>query len=178
MGSGNMSNYIVLLIVVLLVFWRRSRNQSAPRLILAGGWLMLIPLPLVMLGMIFSLASLSQTGLAFIVPPTWEIAAAIAIGIVLGCLMLYHTNYEKKNDGLVYTKPNTNFKYVLIAIIVLRLALSQYLQTLSQSEFLILTFTIALVYIGIWRIGSFVKYRLASSAQPNHGIDIPHEREE
>ncbi|MNG35606.1 hypothetical protein D3C84_1223920 [compost metagenome] len=78
--------------------------------------------------------------------------------------MLYHTGYEKREDGLVYAKPNPNFKYVIVTIIAGRLILSQYFKGLDPSEFAVLTMVLAYLYICVWRIGSFLKYRKVSAS--------------
>jgi len=95
----------------------------------------------------------------FHTPVFWELLCAVLLGVVLGSIMLYHTGYEKQEDGQVYSKPNKNFKYVIIAVIIVRIALSEYFKSIDYTEFTILTMVLAYIYICVWRIGSFVKFR-------------------
>ncbi|CDN41969.1 MULTISPECIES: CcdC protein domain-containing protein [Paenibacillus] len=171
MNSEMLGTYGFILLVLLLVYWRRSVRSSQARPIRAGGWLMMLPILFVLLGFFASVSSLSATGQAVQYPPLWEELCAVLIGIALGAVMLYHTGYELNADGRVYTKPNANFKYVILAVIVLRLALSRYLQHLQPGQFVFLTMSIAVCYIAVWRIGSFFKYRTAMSPLKNGSIE-------
>ncbi|WP_168118611.1 CcdC protein domain-containing protein [Paenibacillus sp. HB172176] len=150
--------YAFMAVIIILVIWLRTKGRRRP--IRNKGFGMLIPvmiLPIVFALTIYSLAIAPDQ--EFHVPVWWEFLCAIVLGAGLGSIMLYHTGYERREDGQVYSKPNKNFKYVLIAIIVLRVGLSEYFKGLDYSEFTILTMVLAFVYIGVWRVGSFVKYR-------------------
>lgn len=160
MNNSQFLSYGIMVVVILLVFWLRSRRSAKARPIRRNGYGMLIPVAVLFVVLGLSLSSLMHVpDHPFVMPAAWEILCAVLLGIVLGSIMLYHTGYEKQADGLVYSKPNKNFKYVLLAIIVIRVVLSQYLRTLDYTEFSFLTMTLAFVYIGVWRIGSFVKFR-------------------
>ena len=167
-----LGTYGFILLVLLLVYWRRSVRSSQARPIRAGGWLMLLPILFVLLGFFASVSSLSATGQAVQYPPLWEELCAVLIGIALGAVMLHHTGYELNADGRVYTKPNPNFKYVIVVVVVLRLALSRYLQDLQPGQFIFLTMSIAVCYIAVWRIGSFFKYKKALSPPRDGSIEI------
>jgi membrane protein CcdC involved in cytochrome C biogenesis len=121
-----------------------------------------ILVPILIIFILFSL-SISQLmhipGDPFHLPAYWEIIIAILLGTLFGAIMLTQTSYEIREDGFVYSKPNKNFKYVIIAIIVIRIALSQYFKNLDYIEFTILTMVLAFFYICIWRIGSYMKFR-------------------
>lgn len=92
-------------------------------------------------------------------PAFWELLAAGLLGALFGYVILLHTAYERRDDGLIYPKPNPYFKYIIIAIILIRVVLTQYLSSLGTTEISMLAITMALVYISIWRIGSFIKFR-------------------
>ncbi|MFK9092659.1 CcdC protein domain-containing protein [Bacillus salipaludis] len=121
-----------------------------------------IIVPILVFFVLFSL-SISQLmhipGDPFHLPAYWEMAIAILLGTLFGVIMLTQTAYEIREDGFVYSKPNKNFKYVIIAIIVIRIALSQYFKSLDYIEFTILTMVLAFFYISIWRVGSYLKFR-------------------
>ncbi|WP_241243072.1 CcdC protein domain-containing protein [Paenibacillus whitsoniae] len=158
MNSQTLIGYAIMAVVIILVFWLRSRRSDRP--IRNKGFNMLIPVVILLVVFGFSISSLMHIpNQPFHAPALWEDLCAVVLGAVLGSIMLYHTGYEKREDGEVYGKPNKNFKYVLIAIIVIRVVLSQYLKSLNYTEFTTLTMVMAYVYICVWRIGSFVKYR-------------------
>lgn len=126
---------------------------------------MLIPVFLLLI--VFGLSINSLTHIPdhpFHLPALWEFLCAGVLGVGLGSIMLYHTGYEKREDGFVYAKPNKNFKYVIVAIIVFRVVLSQYFKSLDYTEFTVLTMVMAYLYICVWRIGSFLKYRKVSAS--------------
>lgn len=160
MNSSQWSSYGIMALIIVLAFWLRSRRSAKARPIRRNGYGMLIPVAVLLIVFGLSLSSLMNIpDHPFVTPPIWEILCAVLLGIVLGSIMLYHTGYEKKEDGLVYSMPNKNFKYVLLLVIVIRIGLSQYLKTLDYTEFTFLTFILAFLYISVWRVGSFVKYR-------------------
>ena len=158
MNTPTFIGYGVAVVVILLVIWLRIRRGSRP--IRNNGVGMLTPVVLLIVIFGFSIYSLTHVpDHPFHMPAFWEILCAGLLGIGLGSIMLYHTGYEKREDGLVYTKPNKNFKYVIIAVIVIRVALSQYFKGMDYTEFTLLTMVLAYLYICVWRIGSFIKFR-------------------
>ncbi|WP_127584423.1 CcdC protein domain-containing protein [Paenibacillus koleovorans] len=158
MDSQTLIGYAVAAFIVLLVVVLRTRRTKRP--IRRGGFGILLPVLIFPIMIGFSIYSLTQIpNHPFHLPVLWELLCAGLLGAGLGSLMLYHTGYEKREDGLIYSKPNKNFKYVLIAIIVLRFALAQYFQGLDYTEFTVLTLVLAYLYISVWRIGSYMKFR-------------------
>lgn len=160
MNNPQPYSYVFMIAIILLVFWLRSRRSANPRPIKRNGYTMFIPVVLLLIGFSAALSSMANIpDHPFHIPAVWEIVCACLIGVVLGSVMLYHTGYEKREDGLVYSRPNKNFKYVLLAVIVIRIGLAQYFKSLDYVEFTFLTMVMAYVYVCIWRIGSFVKFR-------------------
>ncbi|MFM9277127.1 CcdC protein domain-containing protein [Paenibacillus jiagnxiensis] len=154
--------YGVAAVIIILVILLRTRRKNRP--IRNNGIGILVPiiiLPIVFGFSIYSLMHIPDH--PFHLPVAWEILCACLLGICLGSIMLYHTGYERQEDGQIYSKPNKNFKYVIIAIIVIRIGLAEYFKGLDYTEFTILTMVLAFVYICVWRIGSFIKYRRVSS---------------
>ncbi|TBL74582.1 CcdC protein domain-containing protein [Paenibacillus thalictri] len=153
---------VIIAVVIGLVIWLRSRRQGKP--IRNKGLGMLTPVVLLLVIFGFSINSLAHIpGHPFHLPALWELLCAGVLGVVLGSIMLYHTGYEKREDGLIYAKRNKNFKYVIIAVVVFRLALSQYFKGLDYTEFTVLTMVMAYLYICVWRVGSFIKFRQVST---------------
>ncbi|CAN7175501.1 DUF1453 family protein [Paenibacillus sp. LjRoot153] len=163
MNAETLIGYGIGAVVIILVIWLRTRGKAKP--IRNKGRGMLIPVFLLLI--VFGLSINSLTHIPdhpFHIPAIWELLCAGVLGVALGSIMLYHTGYEKREDGLVYSKPNPNFKYVIIAVIAVRLILSQYFKGLDPSEFAVLTMVMAYLYICVWRIGSFLKYRKVSAS--------------
>ncbi|MBB6676526.1 DUF1453 family protein [Cohnella lubricantis] len=149
-----------MIVVIVLVFWLRSRRTGRARPIRRNGFGMLIPVVVLLAVFSSTITALTHDPeQPFHYPAAWEMLIAGLVGLVLGGVMLYHTRYEKREDGQVYTIPNPYFKYILLAIIAIRLALSEYFKTLDSSSFALLAMMMAFLYIAVWRIGSFVKYR-------------------
>ncbi|MBV7508742.1 cytochrome c biogenesis protein CcdC [Bacillus sp. sid0103] len=148
---------IVLVIIGFVLFFKvKGRNNPIKR----GG--LGIITPVLFLLVMFSL-SISQLlhipGEPFHLPAYWEILIAALLGTLFGVIMLTQTSYEIRADGLIYSKPNKTFKYVIITIIIIRIALSQYFKSMDYIEFTVLTMVLAFLYICVWRIGSYLKFR-------------------
>ncbi|MDD9270919.1 CcdC protein domain-containing protein [Paenibacillus sp. GCM10023248] len=162
MNIETLVGYGVAALVIILVIWLKTRGRKRPIKNKGIG----ILLPVILLPVLFGFSIYSLTQIPdhpFHLPVLWEMLCAIVLGIGLGSIMLYHTGYEKLEDGYVYAKPNKNFKYVLIAIVALRIVLSQYFKGLDYTEFTVLTMLMAYLYICVWRVGSFIKFRRASA---------------
>ncbi|UUZ82880.1 cytochrome c biogenesis protein CcdC [Paenibacillus sp. P26] len=150
--------YVFVVIIVGLVLWFRLRGRTRP--VKGNGWRLLLPVPIVLVVMALSLSQLMHIpGKPFQVPAAWEILIALLLGCLFGGIMLNQTSYEKREDGLIYPKPNKYFKYILIALVVIRIVLSQYFKTLDPVEFAVLGMVFAFLYICVWRIGSFIKFQ-------------------
>lgn len=136
--------------------WFNRRNKPVTR----GGLWILLPVAIVPILFAFTLYQLRHIpGRPFLLPAYWELAVAMALGLACGVVMLAQTAYERREDGLIYPKANKNFKYVLLGIIVVRIALSEYFGSLDQTVFTVLAMVLALSYLFVWRIGSFMKVR-------------------
>ncbi|SFJ85725.1 Membrane protein CcdC involved in cytochrome C biogenesis [Paenibacillus sp. UNC496MF] len=160
MDASTFIGYGIAAVVIVLVIWLRSRGKRRP--VRNNGIGMLMPVFVLLAAFGFGINALTQIpDHPFHMPAAWELLCALLVGCGLGSIMLYHTGYEKLADGLVYAKPNKNFKYVLIAIVVIRIALSEYFKGLDYTEFTLLTMVLAFAYVSVWRIGSFVKFRQA-----------------
>ncbi|WP_019120201.1 CcdC protein domain-containing protein [Brevibacillus massiliensis] len=152
----------IAVLIIGLVVWMKIRGRKRP--IKRNGFGILAPILVVFPLMSFSLYQMMHIpGKPFHFPPYWELLIAGLLGILLGVIMLNQTTYERREDGLIYPKPNKNFKFVIIAIVAIRIMLAQYLKSMDYIELTVLTMFMALLYLGIWRIGSFVKFRSVSA---------------
>ncbi|WP_420491945.1 CcdC protein domain-containing protein [Neobacillus drentensis] len=149
---------VIVLVIIGLVLFFKVKGRKGP--IKRGGFGILSPVLFVLVMFSFSISQLLHIpGEPFHLPAFWEMLIAGLLGTLFGAIMLTQTSYEIREDGLIYSKPNKTFKYVIIAIIVIRITLSQYFKSMDYIEFTVLTMTIAFLYICVWRIGSYIKFR-------------------
>ncbi|MBT2574590.1 DUF1453 family protein [Bacillus sp. ISL-51] len=152
---------LFVIICIALIIWFRAKKGNRP--IRGGGFGIISPLIIIAIVFSFSISQLMNIpGKPFHFPAYWELAIAGLLGALFGAVMLSQTAYEVREDGFVYSKRNKNFKYVIISIIAIRIVLSQYFKNIDAAEFTVLTMELAFVYLCIWRIGSFVKFRKIS----------------
>ncbi|WP_025684433.1 cytochrome c biogenesis protein CcdC [Paenibacillus maysiensis] len=150
--------YALLAVLVGLMIWLRTKRRGGP--VKGNGVRLLLPLFIAFPLMMMSVYQLMHIpGQTHALPAFWELLAAGLLGAVFGYVILLHTAYERRDDGHIYPKPNKYFKYIIITIILIRIMLTQYLSSLGTTEISVLAITMALVYISIWRIGSFIKFR-------------------
>ncbi|MHA2959538.1 CcdC protein domain-containing protein [Priestia megaterium] len=158
MAMEMMFIYIFVIALIGLIIWRKMKKRNKP--IKKNGIGILVPIFFIVIAFSLSLSQLMHIpGQPFHLPPYWEMLIAGVLGVIFGFIMLSQTDYEVREDGFIYSKPNKNFKYVIIAIIFIRMALSQYFKGLDSIDFAVLTMTLAFIYIVIWRVGSYMKFR-------------------
>ncbi|MFD2371594.1 CcdC protein domain-containing protein [Brevibacillus sp. GCM10020057] len=145
------------LVIIGLVLWIKSKRERKP---IKGRGLKILA-PVLVMAVVFPL-SLYQLmhipGKPFHAPALWEMVLAGLLGVLFGAVMLKQTEYECREDGMIYLKPNRYLRYILIALVLLRLSLTQYFKTADVVEISILMILMAGVYLGIWRIGSYIKF--------------------
>lgn len=150
--------YLFVIALIGFIIWRKMKKKNKP--IKKNGLGILAPILFILIAFSLSLSQLMHIpGQPFHLPPYWEMMIAGVLGVIFGLIMLSQTDYEIREDGFIYSKPNKNFKYVIIAIIFIRMALSQYFKGLDSIDFAVLTMTLAFIYIVIWRVGSYLKFR-------------------
>ncbi len=160
-GKITMEMLLIYLFVIALIgfiIWRKMKKKNKP--IKKNGLGILAPIFFIVIAFSLSLSQMMHIpGQSFHLPPYWEMMIAGVLGVIFGLIMLSQMDYEVREDGFIYSKPNKNFKYVIIAIIFIRMALSQYFKGLDSIDFAVLTMTLAFIYIVIWRVGSYLKFR-------------------
>jgi membrane protein CcdC involved in cytochrome C biogenesis len=129
------------------VILRKDGNKmmGKKRPIKKGGFGIIVPFLLVLVLFSLSITQLMHIpGKPFHLPAYWEMLIASLLGTLFGGIMLSQTSYEIREDGYIYSKPNKNFKFVIIAIIIIRVSLSQYFKNIDTIDFTILTMALAL----------------------------------
>lgn len=150
---------IVFGFIVLRVIWGLTRNQ---RPVSNSGISILYPLFIYMILIIFAASKMfvNHSG-ALVLPPVSliEVLGTVILGGLFAIPVLMTTNYEFRQNA-IYVKKNKTFIYVFVGVILLRLALRSILfATMPSADQLFLTFVMATVYMTIWRVGSFMKFR-------------------
>lgn len=155
-----MQSFLPIVFVVLIIglgIWLRTRRGKKP--IKGKGYGILIPIGVILVGVPWGLYQLMHIpGKTFHMPAVWELLIAIVLGVIFGTVMLKQTEYERREDGLIYAKPNRNLKFILIAIVLIRLVLTQYFKSIDVVELSVLMMCMGVLYVGIWRIGSYIKF--------------------
>ncbi|WP_179136049.1 CcdC protein domain-containing protein [Paenibacillus sp. 32352] len=55
--------------------------------------------------------------------PSWAYGLALGLGMVLSLPLIWTTNYEVREDNLIYAKKNWGFVFAFVGIILIRLFL-------------------------------------------------------
>ncbi|TLS36017.1 CcdC family protein [Pseudalkalibacillus caeni] len=155
--------YGIMILVVGLVLWRRTRAMYRP--IQGSGIKILIPV-------LFLLPAISMFSELPLQLNLWEIGAASLTGIVLSIPLVLTSNFEIREDGKIYAQKNKTFVIALIAIVAIRIVARQYFSALDPASVAVLFVTVAFSYIVPWRIASFLKFRKVKQSQASGEVMI------
>lgn len=139
----------VFLCIALLIFWRRYRSMHKP--IKGTGKRILWPLLFLTPGIVWFFGPVH--------PAILQVAIATFIGILFSVPLIVLTNYERRDDGNIYTKKSAAFLITFIALIILRYGSRQYIIDLDQQTIGLLFYVVAVSYIIPWRIAGYIKFR-------------------
>lgn len=99
-----------------------------------------------------------------------EVIIAAFIGVLFAVPLIVLTNYERRDDGNIYTKKSAAFLITFIALVVLRYGSRQYIVDLDQQTIGLLFYVVAVSYIIPWRIASYIKFRKVWRENSNHTV--------
>lgn len=142
--------YVMIAFIAALVLWRRTRSMYRP--IRGNGIRLLIPL-------LFMFPCLSLIFNPNVNEPAWAFGVAFGLGIVFSIPLIWTTNYEVREDNLIYAKKNWGFVAAFIGIVLIRFALRQELSDMDPQGKTALFIIVAFGYIIPWRVVSFIKFR-------------------
>ncbi|MHC2835888.1 CcdC family protein [Bacillus sp. F9_6S_D1_P_5] len=158
---GDTSSLITFfLCIALLIFWRRFRSMYKP--IKGTGIRILWPL------FFFTPSVLWLFGPVH--PAILQVVIAVSIGILLAVPLIFLTNYERRDDGNIYTKKSAAFLITFIALVVLRYGSRQYIVGLDQQTIGLLFYVVAVSYIIPWRIACYIKFRKVWRKNSYHAL--------
>ncbi|MDM5267905.1 CcdC family protein [Bacillus wiedmannii] len=150
----------VFLCIALLIFWRRYRSMYKP--IKGTGIRILWPLLFLTPGVLWFFGPVH--------PAILQVTIAASIGVIFAIPLIFLTNYERREDGNIYTKKSVAFLITFIARVVLRYGSRQYIVDLDQQTIGLLFYIVAVSYIIPWRIACYVKFRKVWRENSNHAI--------
>jgi len=148
--------YMIFIVVVLLVLWRRTRSMYRP--VRGNGIRLLIPIIIIFPAM--SMLTNLPVDL-----PMWALGAALGVGVVFSIPLIWTTNYEVREDQQIYAKKNWGFVVAFIGIVIIRVVLRQELSGMAPEELGALVMVTAVGYIVPWRVVSFLKFRRVAGTQ-------------
>lgn len=158
---GDTSSLItVFLCVALLIFWRRYRSMYKP--IKGTGKRILWPLLFLTPGILLFFGPVH--------PAILQVTIAASIGVIFAIPLIFLTNYERREDGNIYTKKSAAFLITFIGIVILRYSSRQYIVGLDPQIIGLLFYVIAVSYIIPWRIACYIKFRKVWRGNSNHVI--------
>ncbi|WP_426940310.1 CcdC family protein [Bacillus mycoides] len=158
---GDTSSLItVFLCVALLIFWRRYRSMYKP--IKGTGKRILWPLLFLTPGILLFFGPVH--------PAILQVTIAASIGVIFAIPLIFLTNYERREDGNIYTKKSAAFLITFIGIVILRYGSRQYIVDLEQQTIGLLFYVVAVSYIIPWRIACYIKFRKVWRENNNHAI--------
>ncbi|HGA0509664.1 TPA: CcdC family protein [Bacillus pacificus] len=158
---GDTSSLItVFLGIALLIFWRRYRSMHKP--IKGSGKRILWPLLFLTPGVVWFFGPVH--------PAILQVVIAVFIGVLFAVPLIVLTNYERRDDGNIYTKKSAAFLITFIVLIVLRYGSRKYIVDLDQQTIGLLFYVVAVSYIIPWRIACFIKFRKVLWGNSNHTV--------
>jgi membrane protein CcdC involved in cytochrome C biogenesis len=150
--------YVMIAAIAALVLWRRMRSMYRP--IRGSGIRMLIPLLFMLPGVILLLNP-------DVNEPAWTFGAAFGLGIMFSIPLIWTTNYEVREDNLIYAQKNWGFIAAFLGIVIIRFVLRQELSDIDPQGTMALFMMVAFGYLIPWRVVSFIKFRrLVSKTYP------------
>ncbi|MFK4314255.1 MULTISPECIES: CcdC family protein [unclassified Bacillus (in: firmicutes)] len=158
---GDTSSLItVFLCVALLIFWRRYRSMYKP--IKGTGKRILWPLLFLTPGILLFFGPVH--------PAILQVTIAASIRVIFAIPLIFLTNYERREDGNIYTKKSAAFLITFIGIVILRYSSRQYIVGLDPQIIGLLFYVVAVSYIIPWRIACYIKFRKVWRGNSNHVI--------
>ena len=144
------SSILAIVAFAALILFRRAKSMYRP---IKGNGKMMIIGPMFMLTGFFGFLA---PNLHF---SSVEIISAIILGLLLYVPMIWTTNFEIREDGEIYTKKSKAFIFTLIILLVIRIALRNYIQGIDPTSLGMLFYLLAVFYVIPWRLSSYLKFR-------------------
>ncbi|MGE7674239.1 CcdC family protein [Lysinibacillus sp. NPDC094403] len=138
------------LIIGLFILFRRIRSMYKP----AKGRGVRIILPLLFLTPGFSFFLNSSGHVTYL-----QLSVAIFLGVGFSIPLILWSDYEMRNDGLIYAKKSPAFIITFSIMIALRYYFRQHISTIEPGTLNMLIFLLVICYLFPWRIACYIKYK-------------------
>lgn len=148
--------FVVLIIIFGLILWRRTRAMVRP---IKGAGLRIL-LPMLYMSPAFSVVLQPSVHMTPI-----EILVSVIFGIILSAPLIYTTGYEIREDGRIYAKNSIGFVIALISVFIIRRLVNYFVPGMDVLTLNALSIISLFVYVGLWRIISYVKFKKVYNAQ-------------
>jgi membrane protein CcdC involved in cytochrome C biogenesis len=145
---------ISLLIVVLIL---RGVIQGSKKPLHESGRKSLIPI-------LYISTSLFELFDPSLVLTSGRMISSIAIGAILSIPLILVTQFERKSDGKMYYKRNVSLYVLIIVIFSIRFFDFLFISGIDPKTLGFLNNVVALSYIAIWRMASFIKFHNSKSS--------------
>ncbi|MGE7114233.1 CcdC family protein [Lysinibacillus sp. NPDC047702] len=138
------------IIIGLFILIRRIRSMYKPTK--GKGGRIILPLLFLTPGLSFFLnASGHVTYL--------HLSLAIFLGVGFSIPLILWSDYEIRNDGLIYAKKSPAFIITFAIMIALRYYFRQHISTIEPGTLNMLIFLLVICYLIPWRIACYIKYK-------------------
>ncbi|AMR06551.1 CcdC family protein [Bacillus thuringiensis] len=137
------------LFIGALILVRRIRSMHKPTK--GKGKRIILPLLFLTPGFVFFLNPGHVTYLQLLI--------AISLGIGLSIPLIIWSDYEIRNDGLIYTKKSPAFIITFALMIALRYYFRQHISIIDPGTLSMLIFLITICYLIPWRIACYIKFK-------------------
>lgn len=144
------SMYLLILLIAMLILWRRIRSMYRP---IKGVGIRLL-LPILYITPAFALILNPNAHLMWM-----EVMIAIIVGVILSLPLIWTTRYEMREDHQIYAKKDPSFILAFLLVLAIRFVLRGYFNDMSPDTLLSLFMIVLMSYAIPWRIISFAKFR-------------------
>ncbi|MEX3748249.1 MULTISPECIES: CcdC family protein [Lysinibacillus] len=138
------------LIIGLLILVRRIRSMYKPTK--GRGGRLIFPLLFLTPG--FSLFLNASGHVTYL-----QLSIAIFLGVGFSIPLILWSDYEIRNDGLIYAKKSSAFIITFSIMIALRYYFRQHISSIEPGTLNMLIYLLIICYLIPWRIACYIKYK-------------------
>ncbi|MFJ8460632.1 CcdC family protein [Lysinibacillus xylanilyticus] len=88
-----------------------------------------------------------------------QLSIAIFLGVGFSIPLILWSDYEIRNDGLIYAKKSSAFIITFSIMIALRYYFRQHISSIEPGTLNMLIFLLIICYLIPWRIACYIKYK-------------------
>lgn len=150
----NLFSFTISFLIVVLIL--RGVIQGSKKPLHESGRRLLIPI-------LYISSSLFELFDPSLVLTSGRVISSIAIGAVLSIPLIMVTQFERKSDGKMYYTRNVSLYVLIVVTFSIRFFDFMLITGIDPKTLGFLNNLVALSYIAIWRIASFIKFHNSKS---------------